>query len=72
MFFSFIEILMVVVIISLLPVMSAAKPTTTVTDLAFPISMLKWQWAGHISRTTDNHWVTEFWSGDRVSVNVTT
>jgi hypothetical protein len=27
-----------------------------VTDIAHRISMLKWQWAGHISRGTDNHW----------------
>jgi hypothetical protein len=33
------------------------------------ISMLKWQWAGLISRITDNRWVNEFWSGDRVLVN---
>jgi hypothetical protein len=29
---------------------------TKVTDIARRISMLKWQWAGHISRRTDNHW----------------
>jgi hypothetical protein len=28
-----------------------------VTDIAHRISMLKWQWAGHISRRTDNRWV---------------
>jgi hypothetical protein len=27
-----------------------------VTDKANRISMLKWQWAGHISRRTDNRW----------------
>jgi hypothetical protein len=27
-----------------------------VTDIAHRISMLKWQWAGHISRRTDNRW----------------
>jgi hypothetical protein len=29
---------------------------TKVTDIAHRISMLKWQWAGHISRRTDNRW----------------
>jgi hypothetical protein len=29
---------------------------TKVTDMAHRISMLKWQWAGHISRRTDNRW----------------
>jgi hypothetical protein len=29
---------------------------TKVTDIAHCISMLKWQWAGHISRRTDNRW----------------
>jgi hypothetical protein len=29
---------------------------TKVTDIAHRISMLKWQWAGHISRRTDNCW----------------
>jgi hypothetical protein len=27
-----------------------------VTDIVHRISMLKWQWAGHISRRTDNRW----------------
>jgi hypothetical protein len=27
-----------------------------VTDIAHRISILKWQWAGHISRRTDNRW----------------
>jgi hypothetical protein len=29
---------------------------TKVIDIAHRISMLKWQWAGHISRRTDNRW----------------
>jgi hypothetical protein len=29
---------------------------TKVTDIAHRISMLKWQWAGYISRRTDNRW----------------
>jgi hypothetical protein len=29
---------------------------TKVTDIAHCISMLEWQWAGHISRRTDNRW----------------
>jgi hypothetical protein len=29
---------------------------TKVTDIAHRISMLKWQWAGHISHRTDNRW----------------
>jgi hypothetical protein len=29
---------------------------TKVTDIAHRISMLKWQWAGHISRRTKNRW----------------
>jgi hypothetical protein len=32
------------------------RQKTKVTDIAHRISMLKWQWAGHISRGTDNHW----------------
>jgi hypothetical protein len=32
------------------------RQNTKVTDIAHRISMLKWQWAGHISRRTDNHW----------------
>jgi hypothetical protein len=30
------------------------RQKTKVTDIAHRISMLKWQWAGHISRRTDN------------------
>jgi hypothetical protein len=30
------------------------RQRTKVTDIAHRISMLKWQWAGHISRRTDN------------------
>jgi hypothetical protein len=29
---------------------------TKVIDIAHRISMLKWQWAGHISRKTENRW----------------
>ena len=29
---------------------------TKVTDIARKISNLKWQWAGHIARRTDNRW----------------
>ncbi|XP_072931484.1 uncharacterized protein [Epargyreus clarus] len=29
---------------------------TNLTDIAFKISRLKWQWAGHIARRTDNRW----------------
>jgi hypothetical protein len=29
---------------------------SNVTDVAHRINMLKWQWAGHISRRTDNRW----------------
>jgi hypothetical protein len=32
------------------------RQRTKVTDLAHRISMLKWQWASHISRRTDNRW----------------
>jgi hypothetical protein len=32
------------------------RQRTEVTDIAHRISMLKWQWAGHISRRTDNRW----------------
>ncbi|CAK1582477.1 unnamed protein product [Parnassius mnemosyne] len=32
------------------------RSRTRVTDIAQPISKLKWQWAGHISRRTDNRW----------------
>jgi hypothetical protein len=30
------------------------RQRTKITDIAHRISMLKWQWAGHISRRTDN------------------
>jgi hypothetical protein len=30
------------------------RQRTKVTDIAHRISMLKWQWAGHISRSADN------------------
>jgi hypothetical protein len=29
---------------------------TEVTDIAHRIGMLKWQWAGHVSRRTDSRW----------------
>jgi hypothetical protein len=29
---------------------------TKVTDIAYRVSMLKWRWASHISRRTDNRW----------------
>ena len=29
---------------------------TNVTDIALRVSKLKWQWAGHIARRTDNRW----------------
>jgi hypothetical protein len=32
------------------------RQRTKVTGIAHRISMLKWLWAGHISRRTDNHW----------------
>jgi hypothetical protein len=32
------------------------RQITKVTDIAHRISMLKWRWAGHISRRTDNRW----------------
>jgi hypothetical protein len=32
------------------------RQRTKVTDIAHGISMLKWQWVGHISRRTDNRW----------------
>jgi hypothetical protein len=37
---------------------------TEVTDIAHRISMLKCQWAGHISRRTDHRWGKRVWSGD--------
>jgi hypothetical protein len=43
---------------------------TKVTYIAHRISMLKWQWAGHISRRTANRWGKRVASGDRSSVNV--
>jgi hypothetical protein len=32
------------------------RQRTKVIDIAQRISKLKWQWAGHISRRTDNRW----------------
>lgn len=32
------------------------RQRTKVIDIAYRISKLKWQWAGHISRRTDNRW----------------
>jgi hypothetical protein len=32
------------------------RQRTKKTDIAHRISMLKWRWAGHISRRTDNRW----------------
>jgi hypothetical protein len=32
------------------------RQRTKVTDMAHRISMLKCQWAGHVSRRTDNRW----------------
>jgi hypothetical protein len=32
------------------------RQRTKVTDIAHHISILKWQWAGHISRKTDKRW----------------
>ncbi|KAG6461226.1 hypothetical protein O3G_MSEX012494 [Manduca sexta] len=32
------------------------RQRTNVTDIAHRISKLKWQWAGHICRRTDNRW----------------
>ncbi|CAK1584698.1 unnamed protein product [Parnassius mnemosyne] len=32
------------------------RSRTRVTDIAQRISKLKWQWAGHIARRTDNRW----------------
>jgi hypothetical protein len=32
------------------------RQRTKVTDIGHRIGMLKWQWAGHISRRTDNRW----------------
>jgi hypothetical protein len=34
----------------------AQKTKDTDIDIAHRISMLKWQWAGHISHRTDNRW----------------
>jgi hypothetical protein len=33
-----------------------SRQRTKVTDIAHRISMLMWQWAGHISRRTDYRW----------------
>jgi hypothetical protein len=32
------------------------RQRTKLTDIAHRISKLKWQWAGYISRRTDNRW----------------
>jgi hypothetical protein len=32
------------------------RQRTKVTDIAHRISILKWQWASHINRRTDNRW----------------
>jgi hypothetical protein len=32
------------------------RQRTQVTDIAHRISMLKWQWAGHVSYRTDDRW----------------
>jgi hypothetical protein len=32
------------------------RQRTKVTDIAHRIRMLKWQWAGHVNRRTDNRW----------------
>ncbi|CAK1604627.1 unnamed protein product [Parnassius mnemosyne] len=32
------------------------RSRTRITDIAQRISKLKWQWAGHIARRTDNRW----------------
>jgi hypothetical protein len=40
------------------------RQRTKVIDIAHRISILKWQWAGHISRRTDNRW------GKRVLVTI--
>jgi hypothetical protein len=32
------------------------RQRTKITEIAHRISTLKWQWAGHISRRTDNRW----------------
>ncbi|KAI8420615.1 hypothetical protein MSG28_007859 [Choristoneura fumiferana] len=37
---------------------------TKVTDIAGKICKLKWQWAGHIARRTDNRWGEKSSSGD--------
>ncbi|CAH2236617.1 jg16456 [Pararge aegeria aegeria] len=29
---------------------------TIVTDIAYRVAKLKWQWAGDIARRTDGHW----------------
>ncbi|CAH2268473.1 jg16903 [Pararge aegeria aegeria] len=32
------------------------RQRTKVTDIAFRVSVLKWQWAGHVCRRTDGRW----------------
>ncbi|CAH2270012.1 jg1963 [Pararge aegeria aegeria] len=32
------------------------RQRTKVTDKAFRVSILKWQWAGHVCRRTDGRW----------------
>ncbi|CAH2235387.1 jg5955 [Pararge aegeria aegeria] len=32
------------------------RQRTKVTDIAFRVSILKWQWAGHVCRRTDGRW----------------
>ncbi|KAL0891826.1 hypothetical protein ABMA27_015090 [Loxostege sticticalis] len=34
----------------------ASRRRTKVTDIALKISKLKWQWAGHVCRRTDDRW----------------
>jgi hypothetical protein len=36
--------------------MMMIRQRTKVTDIAHRISMLKWQWTGHISRRSDSRW----------------
>ncbi|CAH2241350.1 jg15550 [Pararge aegeria aegeria] len=43
------------------------RQRTKVTDIAFRVSILKWQWAGHVCRRTVG--VERSSSGDRVSVS---
>jgi hypothetical protein len=58
------------VLMSLFIMLMQDRALTKVTDIAHCVSMLKWQWVGHISLRTDHRWGNEFWSGDGVSVNV--